>query len=71
MYKTMFIICQNFSFVSALRYAVLVIKYGIGKILLNHNIKLNPKTEFPIKLKPNAIVNTPEKTLLFDLEEVN
>ncbi|XP_014286446.1 probable cytochrome P450 6a17 isoform X2 [Halyomorpha halys] len=55
----------------AMRYAILLIKYGIVKILSNYKIRLSPKNKLPIKFKPNAAIRTPESPLLFDLEAIN
>lgn len=55
----------------AMRYAILLIKYGIVKVLSNYKVRLNSKTKLPIKFKPNAGVRTPESPILFDLEAIN
>lgn len=54
-----------------MRYAILLIKYGVVKVLSNYNVRLSSKTKLPIKFKSNAGVRTPESPLLFDLEAIS
>nr|XP_024216480.1 probable cytochrome P450 6d5 isoform X1 [Halyomorpha halys] len=54
----------------AMRYAMLVVKYGLALFLLNYRAKLSPSTKLPVKFMNRAFGNIPSEKILFNIEKI-
>ncbi|CAH1395592.1 unnamed protein product [Nezara viridula] len=55
----------------AMRYAMLVVKYGLALFLLNYRAKLSPSTKLPVQFLNRAFGNIPTEKILFNVEKYN
>ncbi|XP_014291138.1 probable cytochrome P450 6d5 [Halyomorpha halys] len=55
----------------AMRYAMLVVKYGLALIFLNYRTKLSPSTKLPVLFLNRAFGNLPDQKILLNIEKIN
>ncbi|CAH1395588.1 unnamed protein product [Nezara viridula] len=55
----------------AMRYAMLVVKYGLALFLLNYRVKISPLSKPPYKLLNRAFGLVPGEKILFNIEKIN
>ena len=54
-----------------MRYATLVMKYGLALFLLNYKAKLSPATKLPVKFSNKSFLTLPVDKILFNIEKLN
>uniref|UniRef100_A0A0V0G5T6 Putative cytochrome p450 6j1-like isoform 1 n=1 Tax=Triatoma dimidiata TaxID=72491 RepID=A0A0V0G5T6_TRIDM len=52
------------------RYAMMVMKLGLSKILTNYKFKLSPKNEIPIKFNKQSLIQMPKSPILFNITPI-
>ncbi|XP_066906829.1 probable cytochrome P450 6a17 isoform X1 [Halyomorpha halys] len=55
----------------AMRYAILVVKYGLALFFLNYRAKLSPSTKLPVHFVNRAFVNIPNQKIFLNIEKIN
>lgn len=51
-------------------FGVLQFKLALLTVLKNYRVKLNPKTESPLKINPTALIHSPDGGVWLDLEKL-
>ncbi|XP_073982991.1 cytochrome P450 6k1-like [Rhodnius prolixus] len=52
------------------RYAMIVMKLGLAKLLSKYNFKLSPKTEIPFELNKQSLLEVPKNPILFNITAI-